>query len=78
MTAVRRTAQFFLNNFEERLRQQREEAAANPEYSSTFKGELSKEEKQAKRKQILSSIGALLSTVLSCSCRRAALLPIFF
>ena len=61
MTAVRRTAQFFLTNFRERLAQQRAEAAANPKYGDTFKGELSKDEKQAKRKQILSSIGALSS-----------------
>ena len=71
MTAVRRTAQFFLNNFQERLAQQRAEAAANPEYNSTFKGELSKEEKQAKRKQILSSIGAqtfMIPSVARSSC----------
>ena len=65
MTAVRRTAQFFLTNFEERLAQQRAEAAANPEYGNSFKGELSKEEKKAKRKQILSSIGAPLRPVVT-------------
>ena len=70
MTAVRRTAQFFLTNFRERLAQQRAEAAANPQYGDTFKGELSKEEKQAKRKQILSSIGALwLFCAVWCSMR---------
>jgi len=72
MTAVRRTAQFFLTNFRERLAQQRAEAAANPKYGDTFKGELSKDEKQAKRKQILSSIGALCFgelAVLWCSMR---------
>ena len=45
---------------QERLRQQREEAKANPDYDKSFKGQLSKEEKKAKRKQILSTIGAAL------------------
>ena len=81
MTAVRRTAQFFLNNFQERLAQQREEAASNPEYGKTFKGELSKEDKQAKRKQILSSIGApvltpaVLSSTMVCVVFSIVLLP---
>ena len=56
-TAVRRTAQFFLDQFQERLDAQRAEAAANPEYRDSFKTQLSKDEKKAKRKQILSSIG---------------------
>ena len=34
-----------------------EEAASNPEYGSEFKGQLSKAEKQQKRKAILSAIG---------------------
>ncbi len=42
---------------QERLRQQREEAKNNPDYDKSFKGQLTKEEKQAKRKQILSTIG---------------------
>ncbi|KAL0027900.1 hypothetical protein WJX79_001482 [Trebouxia sp. C0005] len=56
-TAVRRTAEFFLKNFEERLKNQKEEAASNPEYGSSYKPKSSKEDKQAKRKQILSNIG---------------------
>ncbi|KAL0054955.1 hypothetical protein WJX82_005096 [Trebouxia sp. C0006] len=56
-TAVRRTAEFFLKNFEERLKNQKEEAASNPEYGSSYKPKVSKEDKQAKRKQILSNIG---------------------
>lgn len=47
----------YLVTSQERLKQQREEARMNPEYSSTFKGQLSKEEKKAKRKQILANIG---------------------
>ena len=42
---------------QDRLDQQRREAETNPEYGSTFKGQLSKEEKQAKRKQIVATIG---------------------
>ena len=43
---------------QERLKQQKEEAKTNPDYDKSFKGQLSKEEKKAKRKQILSNIGA--------------------
>ncbi|KAJ9170303.1 hypothetical protein P3X46_018422 [Hevea brasiliensis] len=56
MTAVRRTAQFFLNSFEERLaaqRREREMAAAE----LGFKKPLTKEEKVEKRKQCLAAIG---------------------
>ena len=50
--AVRRTAQFFLDQFQERLDAQRAEAAADPKkYRESFKAELSKEDKKAKRKQ---------------------------
>ncbi|GJP44196.1 hypothetical protein CLOM_g3584 [Closterium sp. NIES-68] len=48
-TAVRRTAQFFLNSFEERLSQQQAEAKA--------KEPMTKEEALAKRKMRLSAIG---------------------
>ncbi|KAE7998169.1 hypothetical protein FH972_002742 [Carpinus fangiana] len=56
MTAVRRTAQFFLNSFEERLaaqRKEREIAAAE----LGFKKPLSKEERVMKKKQRLAAIG---------------------
>jgi predicted unusual protein kinase regulating ubiquinone biosynthesis (AarF/ABC1/UbiB family) len=55
--AVRRTAQFFLDQFQERLDAQRAEAASNPAYRDGFKGQATKDEKKAKRKQILSTIG---------------------
>lgn len=58
MTAVRRTAAFFLNNFQDRLEEQKRDAAANPDYDASFKGPRSKEDKKAVRKQILSTIGA--------------------
>ena len=41
------------------MKQQKEEAKSNPDYDKSFKGQLSKEEKKSKRKQILSNIGAL-------------------
>ncbi|KAM3241841.1 hypothetical protein ACQJBY_054523 [Aegilops geniculata] len=56
MTAVRRTAQFFLDSFEERLaaqRKEREMAIVEP----GFKKQLSKEEKFEKKKQRLAAIG---------------------
>ncbi|XP_021274475.1 uncharacterized protein LOC110409453 [Herrania umbratica] len=56
MTAVRRTAQFFLNSFEERLAAQRKER----EMATTelgFKQPLTKEERMEKKKQRLAAIG---------------------
>ncbi|KAG4154225.1 hypothetical protein ERO13_D03G045200v2 [Gossypium hirsutum] len=56
MTAVRRTAQFFLNSFEERLAaQRREREMATTELG--FKKPLTKEEKIAKKKERLAAIG---------------------
>ncbi|BAT73339.1 Protein ACTIVITY OF BC1 COMPLEX KINASE 8 [Vigna angularis] len=56
MTAVRRTAQFFLNSFEERLAaQKREREMATAELG--FKKPLSKEEKVTKKKERLAAIG---------------------
>ncbi|CAN6252048.1 unnamed protein product [Urochloa humidicola] len=56
MTAVRRTAQFFLNSFQERLAAQRKEREmANAELG--FKQQLSKDEKFEKKKQRLAAIG---------------------
>ncbi|KAF5765350.1 putative ABC-type Cd(2+) transporter [Helianthus annuus] len=56
MTAVRRTAQFFLNSFEERLVAQRKEREmATAELG--FKKQLTKEEKIEKKKQRLAAIG---------------------
>jgi predicted unusual protein kinase regulating ubiquinone biosynthesis (AarF/ABC1/UbiB family) len=57
-TAVRRTAEFFLKSFQDRLDAQRaERKALGNKYSEGFKPQLSKDEKKAKRKEILSAIG---------------------
>ncbi|KAG8071171.1 hypothetical protein GUJ93_ZPchr0006g42131 [Zizania palustris] len=56
MTAVRRTAQFFLANFEERLAAQRKEREMATEELG-FKKQLTKEEKFEKKKQRLAAIG---------------------
>lgn len=55
-TAVRRTAQFFLNSFEERLVAQRKEREMTTQELG-FKKPLSKEEKIEKKKQRLAAIG---------------------
>ncbi|KAG7034167.1 hypothetical protein SDJN02_03894 [Cucurbita argyrosperma subsp. argyrosperma] len=56
MTAVKRTAQFFLNSFEERLAaQRREREMATAELG--FKKPLTKEEKLMKKKERLAAIG---------------------
>ncbi|KAL3829420.1 hypothetical protein ACJIZ3_018222 [Penstemon smallii] len=57
MTAVRRTAQFFLNSFEERLAAQRREKELAKEEVAGFKKPLTKEEKTDKKKQRLAAIG---------------------
>ena len=63
---------------QERLKQQKEEASSNPDYDKSFKGQLSKEEKKAKRKQILSNIGAPrpIHTLASQPCPRPRALTI--
>ncbi|KAK4485967.1 hypothetical protein RD792_008621 [Penstemon davidsonii] len=62
MTAVRRTAQFFLNSFEERLAAQRKEREMATEQLG-FKKPLSREEKIEKKKQRLAAIGEDLLAV---------------
>ncbi|PON37499.1 Protein kinase [Parasponia andersonii] len=62
MTAVRRTAQFFLNSFEERLAaQRREREMATAELG--FKKPLSKEERIMKKKERLAAIGEDLLSI---------------
>ncbi|KAE9602815.1 hypothetical protein Lal_00049486 [Lupinus albus] len=62
MTAVRRTAQFFLNTFEERLAaQRRERELAKAEIG--FKKPLSKDEKIMKKKERLAAIGEDLLSI---------------
>jgi predicted unusual protein kinase regulating ubiquinone biosynthesis (AarF/ABC1/UbiB family) len=56
-TAVRRTGEFFLNSFEERLKEQREQRQKDETYSDSFKPQRSKEEAKQRRKQILAAIG---------------------
>ncbi|ONM58091.1 hypothetical protein ZEAMMB73_Zm00001d021713 [Zea mays] len=56
MTAVRRTAQFFLNSFQERLTAQRKEREMTTAELG-FKKQLTKEEKFERRKQRLAAIG---------------------
>ncbi|KAG1669298.1 hypothetical protein FOA52_014859 [Chlamydomonas sp. UWO 241] len=57
-TAVRRTADFFLNLFAQRLDEQKSEReSGGGAYSASFKPQRSKEEAKEKRKAILSSIG---------------------
>ncbi|OIW18203.1 hypothetical protein TanjilG_31323 [Lupinus angustifolius] len=62
MTAVRRTAQFFLNTFEERLAaQRRERELAKAEIG--FKKPLTKDEKIMKKKERLAAIGEDLLSI---------------
>jgi predicted unusual protein kinase regulating ubiquinone biosynthesis (AarF/ABC1/UbiB family) len=57
-TAVRRTAEFFLNGFKDRLATQKTQAdEKGDEYNKSFKAQRTKEESKARRKQILSTIG---------------------
>ncbi|GBG69347.1 hypothetical protein CBR_g4041 [Chara braunii] len=65
MVSVRRTAEFFLNSFEERLAAQKadKEEAERLEKELGFKKELSKEEKMEKKKQRLAAIGEDLLSI---------------
>ncbi|WJX53581.1 Protein ACTIVITY OF BC1 COMPLEX KINASE 8, chloroplastic [Trifolium repens] len=62
MTAVRRTAQFFLNSFEERLAAQRREKELQAAEAG-FKKPLSKEEIVMKKKERLAAIGEDLLSI---------------
>ncbi|AET04576.1 putative cadmium-transporting ATPase [Medicago truncatula] len=62
MTAVRRTAQFFLNSFEERLAAQRREKEMEAAEVG-FKKPLSKEEQVMKKKERLAAIGEDLLSI---------------
>jgi len=65
LTAVRRTAQYFLNTFEERLAAQRaeRERMEAEEKKLGFKKQLSKEEKAEKKKMRLAAIGEDLLSI---------------
>merc|ERR1719424_674446 len=64
LTAVKRTADFFLGSFEQRVETQETQRAVNKdEYEGEFKKKRTKEEKKARRKQILSNIGEDLLVV---------------
>lgn len=65
LTAVRRTAQFFLNSFEERLAAQRAEKERMEAESKKlgFKKQLTKEEKAEKKKLRLAAIGEDLLSI---------------
>lgn len=57
-TAIRRTAEFFLKTFQDRLdEQKRERETKGAEYNKDYKPQRSKDEAKQRRKQILSSIG---------------------
>jgi predicted unusual protein kinase regulating ubiquinone biosynthesis (AarF/ABC1/UbiB family) len=64
LTAVKRTADFFLGSFDERVDKQEKQRETNKdEYEAEFKKQRTKEEKKARRKQILSNIGEDLLVV---------------
>jgi len=64
LTAVKRTADFFLGSFDDRVDKQEKERETNKdEYEAEFKKQRTKEEKKARRKQILSNIGEDLLVV---------------
>jgi len=64
LTAVKRTADFFLTQFDQRINQQAKAREENKEdYESDFKAPRTKEEKKQVRKRILSNIGEDLLVV---------------
>ena len=64
LTAVKRTADFFLSQFDARINAQKKARETNrEEYEAEFKAPRTKEEKQAVRKKILTNIGEDLLVV---------------
>jgi len=64
LTSVKRTAQFFLDSFQTRLSSQKDEREEKgQEYDESFKEQRTKDEKKARRKEILSNIGEDLLSV---------------
>ena len=64
LTAVKRTADFFLGSFDKRVEDQQTQREQNKEeYEAEFKKQRTKEEKKARRKQILANIGEDLLVV---------------
>ena len=64
LTAVKRTADFFLGSFDKRVEGQEKAREENKEeYEAEFKKQRTKEEKKERRKQILSNIGEDLLVV---------------
>jgi predicted unusual protein kinase regulating ubiquinone biosynthesis (AarF/ABC1/UbiB family) len=64
LTAVKRTADFFLGSFDERVENQEKQREENKkQYEAEFKKQRTKDEKKARRKQILSNIGEDLLVV---------------
>merc|ERR1719316_281192 len=65
MTAVKRTARFFLDSLAERLEaQKKEREEMGSAYNDDFKGKRSKEDSKAVRKKILANIGQDLLVVV--------------
>ena len=58
---------------QDRLDAQKKEQESNPDYNKSFKAQATKEERKAKRSEIVATIGALRSIFISSfSCRAAA------
>lgn len=51
-TSIKRTAEFFLKSFDDRLAEQRKEREEAPETQGSFKPKRSKEDSKAKRKEV--------------------------
>ena len=58
---------------QERLDQQKKEAEEDPNYGKSFKGQPTKEEKKAKRKQIIATIGETQAHVIVLDTQEAEL-----
>ncbi|GMH38237.1 hypothetical protein BSKO_06121 [Bryopsis sp. KO-2023] len=57
MTAITRTGEYFLGQFEQRLADQRKQREENKDYNKSFKPQASEDDSKTKRKAILASIG---------------------
>lgn len=51
-TSIKRTAEFFLKSFEDRLAEQKKEREVNPDSQNSFKPQRTKDDSKARRKEV--------------------------
>lgn len=74
-TSIKRTAEFFLKSFEDRLAEQKKEREADPDSQNSFKPQRTKDDSKARRKQVRCGCGWERRCAFLSAVRYAAMLP---